>query len=294
MLSVFYKSADRRFTLLQGDCVDLLRRFDFKFDMIFADPPYFLSNDGISIQNGQPVSVNKGEWDRSHGKEFVDDFNHQWLLEAHNKLKDSGTIWISGTFHNIFSIAQVLVELDFKILNAVTWVKPNPPPNLACRCFTHSSEILIWAWKNRKTPHYFNYELMKSLNDGKQMRDVWHLPAIAPWEKSCGKHPTQKPLLLLARIIQSSTRPNDWILDPFAGSGTTGIAAALLGRRSLGIDSEPTYLKMAKQRYEEIGNPIIYDDYKTKINGYAEDAPLKELALCEPPQAHYNNDNLPF
>jgi len=280
-MTSYYKSSDKQFTLLHGDCVGLLRQFDFRFDMIFADPPYFLSNDGISIQSGMPVSVNKGEWDRSHGHAFVNDFNRQWLVEARNKLKENGTIWISGTYHNIYSIAHTLNELDFKILNAVTWVKTNPPPNLACRCFTHSSEVIIWARKNKDIPHYFNYELMREINDGKQMRDVWNLPAIAQWEKSCGKHPTQKPLALLARIILASTEANAWILDPFAGSSTTGIAANLLGRRFLGIDQEVAFLEMSKRRKNEIEDPFIFDTYKQKIQGFKDHNQLTNYLLSE-------------
>jgi site-specific DNA-methyltransferase (adenine-specific) len=282
MIVPFYKSADKRFTLLHGDCVELLRQFDFKFDMIFADPPYFLSNDGVSIQSGQPVSVNKGEWDRSKGYDFVNDFNRQWLKEVHNKLKANGTIWISGTFHNIFSIAQILNDLDFKILNVVTWVKTNPPPNLACRCFTHSSEIIIWARKNKKTPHCFNYELMKEINEGKQMKDVWNLPAIAIWEKSCGKHPTQKPLAVLARVILASTQSDAWILDPFTGSSTTGIAANLLNRKFLGIDQKIEFLEMSKQRRKEIDNPKIFDEYRQRIEGFQDKKQLMEYLLFEP------------
>ncbi|MDR2835249.1 MAG: site-specific DNA-methyltransferase, partial [Bacteroidales bacterium] len=286
------KSTDNRFTLLHGDCVELLKQFDFKFDMIFADPPYFLSNDGISIQSGKPVSVNKGEWDRSKGYDFVNDFNYQWLKEVRNKLKENGTIWISGTFHNIFSIAQMLNELEYKILNVVTWVKTNPPPNLACRCFTHSSEIIIWARKNKKVPHYFNYELMKEINDNKQMKDVWNLPAIAPYEKSCGKHPTQKPLGVLSRIILSSTQPNAWILDPFTGSSTTGIAANLLNRKFLGIDQEVEFLEMSKRRRIEIDKLTIFEEYKQKIQGFKDKKQLTEYLLCEP-QAEYGQQ-LPF
>ncbi|MEG1909358.1 MAG: DNA methyltransferase [Bacteroidales bacterium] len=277
-----YKSTDKQFTLLQGDCVELLKQFDFEFDMIFADPPYFLSNDGISIQSGKPVSVNKGEWDRSKGYDFVNDFNYAWLKECRNKLKSNGTIWISGTFHNIFSIAQMLNELDFKILNVVTWVKTNPPPNLACRCFTHSSEIIIWARKNKKTPHFYNYKLMKEINDGKQMKDVWNMPAIAPWEKSCGKHPTQKPLGILSRIILASTQQNAWILDPFTGSSTTGIAANLLNRRFLGIDQETQFLEMSKKRKQEIENWRIFEEYKGKIQGFKDPKQLSQYLLCEP------------
>jgi len=288
----FFKSTDKQFTLLQGDCIELLKQFNFKFDMIFADPPYFLSNDGISIQSGQPVSVNKGEWDRSKGYDFVNDFNYQWLKEARNKLKENGTIWISGTFHNIFSTAQMLNELEFKILNVVTWVKTNPPPNLACRCFTHSSEIIIWARKNKKVPHYFNYELMKEINDGKQMKDVWNLPAIAQWEKLCGKHPTQKPLGVLSRIILSSTQSGAWILDPFTGSSTTGIAANLLNRRFLGIDQEKDFLEISKKRKEEIENMRTFELYKSKIQGFKDRKQL-ELFLLQEPLPEYGA-NLPF
>jgi site-specific DNA-methyltransferase (adenine-specific) len=292
MITPFYKSPDNRFTLLQGDCIELLRQFDFKFDMIFADPPYFLSNDGISIQSGKPVSVNKGKWDKSQGYDFVNGFNYQWLEEVRNKLKDNGTIWISGTFHNIFSIAQVLNELEFKILNVVTWVKTNPPPNLACRCFTHSSEIIIWARKKKKVPHYYNYELMKEINDGKQMKDVWNLPAIAPWEKSCGKHPTQKPLGVLSRIILSSTQPNTWILDPFTGSSTTGIASNLLGRKFLGIDQETEFLEISKRRRIEINKLDVFNEYKQKIQGFKDKKQLTEYLLFEP-STEYGQE-LPF
>jgi site-specific DNA-methyltransferase (adenine-specific) len=292
MINPFYKSVDKRFTLLRGDCIELLRQFDFKFDMIFADPPYFLSNDGISIQSGKPVSVNKGEWDRSKGYDSVNNFNFQWLTEVRKKLKENGTVWISGTFHNIFSIAQVLNDLGFKILNVVTWVKTNPPPNLACRCFTHSSEIIIWARKNKKVPHYFNYELMKEINEGMQMKDVWNLPAIASWEKSCGKHPTQKPLGVLSRIILSSTQPNAWILDPFTGSSTTGIAANLLNRRFLGIDKEIDFLEMSKNRRIEIDNLKIFNEYKQKIQGFKDKKQLTQFLVSEPDVEY--GQNLPF
>lgn len=254
MIPHFYKSPDRDFTLLQGDCAEVLRSFDFEFDMIFADPPYFLSNDGISVQSGKVVSVNKGDWDRSRGEAENEAFTREWIAEVRKKLTPSGTIWISGTYHNIFAVAKILKEQGFKILNVVTWAKTNPPPNLSCRYFTHSSEFLVWARKSEKVPHYFNYELMRELNGGTQMRDVWNLPAIAPWEKSCGKHPTQKPLPLLARIILASTRERAWVLDPFSGSATTGIAANLLNRRFLGIEREMTFLEISRARKIEILN----------------------------------------
>ncbi|NIK91832.1 site-specific DNA-methyltransferase [Mangrovimonas sp. CR14] len=282
----YYRSKDKNFYLLHGNSNELLQKFEHKFDMIFADPPYFLSNNGLSIQSGKIVSVNKGKWDKSLGTEYINNFNREWLALAREKLKDNGTIWISGTMHNIFSVGQILTELGFKILNVVTWQKSNPPPNFSCRYFTHSTEQIIWARKLPKVPHYFNYELMKELNGNKQMKDVWKLPALAPWEKSCTKHPTQKPLSVLTRIILASTQPNAWILDPFAGSSTTGIAANLLGRRYLGIDMETEYLDISKARKKEILNPKTIELYKSKIRGFNHRKQLS-LFLAEEPKTEY-------
>ncbi|KAA3641340.1 MAG: site-specific DNA-methyltransferase [Proteobacteria bacterium] len=287
MLKSYYKSRDRSFNLLKGNSTKLLNEFDFKFDMIFADPPYFLSNDGLSIQSGEIVSVNKGKWDKSRGFEYINNFNREWLKLARDKLKDNGTIWISGTIHNIFSVGQLLTELDFKILNIVTWQKTNPPPNFSCRFFTHSTEQIIWARKLKKVPHYYNYELMKQLNDGKQMKDVWQLPAIAPWEKSCTKHPTQKPLSVLTRIILASTRPSAWILDPFSGSSTTGIAANLLNRKYVGIDTEKEYLDIAIARKKEIEDTETADLYRSKIKGFHNNKELNKY-LMEEEAEQYN------
>lgn len=261
----YFKSIDRAFTLLHGDCIELLKQFDFKFDMIFADPPYFLSNGGISMQNGKIVCVDKGEWDKGGTLEYVNSFNMAWIKECRSKLKENGTIWISGTYHNIFSIANILTELCFKILNVVTWVKTNPPPNISRRYFTYSTEFIIWARKSAKVPHCYNYDIMKQINEGKQMTDVWRLPAIARWEKSCGKHPTQKPLSVLFRIILASTNRGAWILDPFTGSSTTGIAANLLGRRFLGIDKEEEFLILSQNRKKEIEQISNFDLYRKKI-----------------------------
>lgn len=247
----------------------MLNQFEFKFDMIFADPPYHLSNNGFSVHSGKKVSVNKGIWDKSQGYEKDYLFDREWLSVCRNKLKDNGTIWISGTYHNIFSIARCLTELDFKILNCITWVKTNPPPNLSCRYFTHSAEYILWARKNSKNPHFYNYELMKEINGGTQMRDVWNLPSIAKWEKSCGKHPTQKPLCVLSRIIQASTKDGAWILDPFTGSSTTGIAANLLGRRFLGIDIDNEFLQISKARKEEISSIVKQKEYIDKLQKQA-------------------------
>jgi len=272
--------------------MELMPQFQHKFDMVFADPPYFLSNDGLSIQSGKIVSVNKGGWDKSHGFDYINDFNRRWLSAVRDKMKEDGTIWISGTMHNIFSVGQVLTELGFRILNVVTWVKTNPPPNFSCRFFTHSTEQIIWARKTEKTPHYYNYELMKQLNGNKQMKDVWELPAIAPWEKKFGKHPTQKPLSVLTRLLLASTQPDAWVLDPFAGSSTTGIAANLLGRRYLGIDMDASYLDIGIQRKKEIEDPHIARTFKQKLNGFNSSDELT-LFLAEEPKGKYGPE-LPF
>ena len=265
MMVPYYRSADHAFNLLHGDTFELLQQFSFKFDMIFADPPYFLSSGGISVQSGKVVCVDKGDWDKTMSQEDVNTFNMRWLSLCREKLKDSGTIWISGTYHNIFSVANCLTKLGYKILNVITWAKTNPPPNISCRYFTYSSEFVIWARKSKKVAHYYNYGLMKHINDNKQMTDVWRLPAIAPWEKKCGKHPTQKPLGLLSRIIMASTVQGAWILDPFSGSSTTGVAANLLGRRFLGIEREEEYLLISKARRKELEKLGTYALFRKKI-----------------------------
>lgn len=291
MIVPFFRSRDRSFTLLQGNTLELLSQFEFKFDMIFADPPYFLSNGGISVQSGEIVCVDKGEWDKGGDSAYIDSFNEAWLRLCKDKLKENGTIWISGTYHNIFSVADQLTKQGFKILNVITWAKTNPPPNISCRYFTFSSEFIIWARKSAKVPHFYNYQLMKQINDDKQMTDVWTLPAIARWEKSCGKHPTQKPLSLLSRIIMASTREGAWILDPFAGSSTTGIAACLLKRRFLGIDSEKEYLELSKKRKLEIEDLSIYNLYRGKIKDIASSESAMSVNVACENQVGYD---LPF
>ena len=259
----YFRSEDKDFTLLKGDSMDLLGQFKFKFDAIFADPPYFLSNGGLSFQSGEVVCVDKGDWDKSEGTKSMDEFNMEWIAACRDKLKDEGTIWISATHHNFSSVDRALNILGFKNLNVITWVKTKHSPSVFHRSFTYSTEAVIWARKSQRKAHYFDFELMRHINGGKQMTDVWNLPLAASWEKSCGKHPTQKPLCLLARILLASTRPGDWVLDPFAGSCTTGIAASLLGRRFLGIDSEREYLEIGKERREELdqdGKRNLYID----------------------------------
>ena len=251
VLRPFWASESGDFILLQGDVRMVLRSLEgHKFDMVFADPPYFLSNGGISIQAGKPVSVNKGKWDESRGYYADRQFTMEWLADCRSVMSESATIWICGTFHNIFTVAEALTELGFRILNMVTWQKSNPPPNLSCRFFTHSTEFVVWARKSKRVAHRFNYDLMRKAAGGRQMTDVWRLPAIAPWEKTCGKHPTQKPIALVARAIMACTEARATVLDPFAGSGTTGMAANLLGRNFVGIDLEGRYLEIAKARRE--------------------------------------------
>lgn len=252
MINPWYSSPQEDFRLAHGDLFELLPLFDFKFDMIFADPPYFLSDGGISFQSGKVVCVDKGAWDTSRAYTDVMQFNYRWLQLCRAKLKENGTIWVSGTYHNIFSVAHCMTTLGYKILNVITWQKSNPPPNISCRYFTHSTEYIIWARKEQSVPHYFNYELMKELNEGKQMTDVWKIPAIGRWEKSAGKHPTQKPLRLLSRIILASTCEGAWVLDPFSGSSTTGIAANLSGRRFAGIEQELPFCQLSRNRREAL------------------------------------------
>lgn len=282
MITSYYKSPSNDFTIIQGDCVDTLSKFKFGFDMVFADPPYFLSGGGISVQSGKIVCVDKGEWDKPITPEDMDAFNLRWLAACRDHMKDNATIWISGTHHNIFSVQQQLLKLGFKILNVITWAKTNPPPNISCRYFTYSTEFIIWARKSPKVAHYFNYELMKELNGNKQMTDVWHLPAIGKWEKSCGKHPTQKPLGVLARLIQASTKPGAWILDPFSGSATTGIAANLLGRRYLGLETETEFLAMSKARRTELENAATRGAYLERL--------VKARHIL-PPESLFASDN---
>ena len=239
----YFESPDRRFRLYQGDCLALLPLIPAEtFDLVFADPPYFLSNDGITCHAGRMVSVNKGKWDRSRGFRGNYEFTRRWLAACRRVMKPGATIWVSGTSHIIHIVGCCLEELGFKILNDITWVKPNPPPNLSCRYFTHATETVIWARREPKRKHTFNYQLMKRLNGGKQMTSVWTIPAPGREEKVFGKHPTQKPLALLERIILASSRENDLVLDPFAGSGTTGIAAARLNRPFMGCDLQRKFL----------------------------------------------------
>lgn len=247
-----YHDPQHHVWLYQADCLDLLDAIAAEYPegiatTIFVDPPYFLSNGGITCQGGKMVRVNKGDWDRSRGVQANHEFNLAWLERCQRVLKPDGTIWVTGTHHVIFSIGFAMQQLGFKILNDITWEKPNPPPNLSCRYFTHATETVLWAAKNEKSRHVFNYQAMKAVT-GKQMKTVWTMPAPSKSEKTFGRHPTQKPLALVERCLLASTHEGDLVLDPFDGSATTLVVAKRLSRQGIGIEMDPRYIELATKR----------------------------------------------
>lgn len=254
------------FELLNGDSFKLLKKIEAKsIDFIFADPPYFLSSGGISCQAGKQVLVDKGEWDLTKSIEDKLKFHRKWIGLCRDVLKDDGTIMISSTLHSVYAIGVALEMEGFSIINNIIWRKTNPAPNLACRCLTHSTETIIWARKQlttkKKGKHYFDYSAMKELNGGKQMKDVWDIePEIfessttTKKEKKHGKHPTQKPIALLERLITMASKEGDLVLDPFNGSGTTGIVAYTLKRKYIGLELDKEYLELTLKRFKEIEN----------------------------------------
>ena len=248
----YFQSSDNAFELYHGDVTEALSGLDKTCDVVFADPPYFLSRGYSSKINGEWKSFEKGEWNRVTSLDGINQFNRRWLSACRNVLKDGGTIWVSGTYHNIFSVATCLVELGFKVLNIIVWQKSDAKPTLSRNYFNFTTEYIVWARKNEKVTHYFNCDLMEQINGGTRMSDVWRIPFISSWEMKLGQHPTQKPLRLLYRIILSSTREGETILDPFAGSCTTGIAANLLGRKFIGIDQSKEFLDYGIRRKHEI------------------------------------------
>ena len=235
--------------LYQGDCLEILPAIpENSVDLIFADPPYFLSNGGITCHAGKMVSVHKGDWDKSRGPDANHEFNRAWLAACQRVLKPNGSIWVSGTAHVIHSVGFAMQQLGFKLLNDISWVKPNPPPNLSCRYFTHATETIIWAAKNAKSRHTFNYKLMKETNRGKQMKSVWEIRPPEPWEKKFGKHPTQKPVVLLERILLASSNEGDLVLDPFSGSGTTLLSAFRQKRTAIACEFSLDFVQLAVKR----------------------------------------------
>jgi site-specific DNA-methyltransferase (adenine-specific) len=246
--------------LVQGNSLEVLdvlagKFADGCFDCIFADPPYFLSNGGITCHAGKMVKVDKGDWDKSKGAELNHEFNTEWLRRCQRVLKPNGTIWVTGTSHVIFSVGYAMQQLGMKILNDITWEKPNPPPNLSCRYFTHSTETILWAAKSATSKHLFNYKLMREHAGGKQMKSVWRIPAPGTAEKKFGKHPTQKPVALVERCLLASTQPGDFVLDPFSGGGTTAVACAKTNRYCLGIELETRHIEMSVRRLEQVAGP---------------------------------------
>lgn len=253
------------FVLYHGDSLHLLEDLPKNsIDMIFADPPYNLSNGGFTCHAGRAVSVNKGKWDRSRGPENDFNFHLDWIKACKRVLKPNGTIWISGTYHSIYQTGYALQLAGYHILNDISWYKPNASPNLSCRYFTASHETLIWAAKDKKTKHIFNYKTMREgdwSNDfikrpKKQMRSVWAINTPQKWEKKFGKHPTQKPFNLLKRVILASTKKGNIILDPFTGSSTTGLVAIKFGRKFIGVDDKKKYLNLSIKRFKELSRNI--------------------------------------
>jgi len=244
-----FEDSKHHIKIFQGDCLEILAKIpQATVDLVFADPPYFLSNGGITCHAGRMVSVNKGEWDKSRGADANHEFNRAWLAACQRVLKPNGSIWVSGTAHVIHSVGFAMQQLGFKLLNDISWVKPNPPPNLSCRYFTHATETIIWAARDKKSRHTFHYKLMKEINRGKQMKSVWEIYPPEAWEKKFGKHPTQKPVALLERILLASSNEGDLVLDPFCGSGTTLVAALRLRRGALGCELSVDFLKLALRR----------------------------------------------
>lgn len=255
-----YFSEDN-FVLYLGDSLKLLEELpENSIDMIFADPPYNLSNGGFTVHAGRRVSVNKGDWDTSKGFAGDYDFHYKWLAACRRILKPHGTLWVSGTYHSIYQCGHALQSLGYHVLNDISWFKPNASPNLSGRYFTASHETLIWARKDKKAKHTFNYKAMREgywpedflKKPNKQMRSVWAIQTPRPWEKTFGKHPTQKSFDLLKRVVLASTNENDIIVDPFTGSSTTGLAAYANMRKFIGVDTEKKYLDLSKKRFEEI------------------------------------------
>lgn len=274
-----YQSSDGDFTLYQGDTLEMLKKVSTKVDMIFADPPYFLSKGFTWRENGKVKCFDKGEWDRQRSIEEVDAFNMEWLAHCRKILKDGGCIWVTGTYHNISSVERCLTVLGYKILNIIVWQKPNAPTTLSNHHFNFSAEYIIWARKSKSIPHYFNIEAMSALNSGKLMPDVWNIPTVETWEKHFGKHPTQKPLRLLYRAILSNTHPGDTVFDPFAGSGTTGIAANLIGRKFIGMEREDDFIQKCIQRKKEIDDEAIAQRMLSKMC-IAEEEPMVLVNHC--------------
>lgn len=239
--------------LYNGDCIDILKQLKVNsVDLIFADPPYFLSNGGKSIHSGKVVSVNKGDWDdKTKYKDHLE-FTKNWLTLCYKVLKYGASIWVSGTIHNIFDIKKFIDEIGYKVINVVIWHKTDPPPLIYKNKLRFSYELLIWASKGNK--HKFNYEEMYKISNS-ELEDIWTIPAVKMNEKKFGYHPTQKPEALLERIILATTNPRDLVLDPFSGSGTTCFVAKKLKRNYIGIEQDKNYFNISVKRLNSLDIP---------------------------------------
>ncbi len=245
--------------ILLGDCVEMMNRMPAKsIDMIFADPPYNMQLSGdLRRPNNTLVDAVDDDWDKFPGFAEYDRFSHDWLRAARRLLKDSGTLWVIGSYHNIFRVGTLLQDLGFWVLNDIVWRKTNPMPNFRGRRFTNAHETLIWCSKSADHKGYtFNYDALKAMNDDLQMRSDWLLPICSGSERLrvAGEkaHATQKPEALLHRVILAATAPGDLILDPFFGTGTTGAVAKRLGRRFIGIEREQGYVELARKRISNV------------------------------------------
>jgi site-specific DNA-methyltransferase (adenine-specific) len=291
--------------IYQGDCLDILEKIPAaSVDLVFADPPYFLSNGGITCHAGKMVSVNKGSWDVSQGPDANHAFNKSWLAACQRVLKPNGAIWVSGTAHVIHSVGFAMQQLNFKLLNDISWVKPNPPPNLSCRYFTHATETIIWAAKDKKSRHTFNYKLMKETNRGKQMKSVWEINARErqspdwrlrhqSWDAIPAKHPTQKPVALLERILLASTNEGDVVLDPFLGGGTTLVGAFRLARRAIGCELSLDYINLSIRR---LCSNLVQVDLSLTCVHFSVDPPSVSVdrSKCVPPSLQLVQQELHF
>jgi site-specific DNA-methyltransferase (adenine-specific) len=296
-ISEKWHSHDEQSQFFQGDGLQFMKAMpDASIDCIWTDPPYFLSNDGITCIAGRMVKVNKGEWDRSKGIALDHEFNTAWLGECFRILKPTGTLWVSGTLHVYLSVGMAMMEVGFRILNDIIWEKPTPPPNLGCRCFTHSTEVILWATKAKKGKdrYTFNYEEMREENGGKQMKNVWRFMTPSKEEKAYGKHPTQKPVALIERCLRASTTKTDSIFDPFSGSATTGVAALHLGRTFIGIEREDTFAQIAVQRLCA-ADQSLYADPMQERSGIEHPAPSplpaknpRKKVTSKAPRAFFN------
>lgn len=249
--------------ILQGDCIELLKTLpDKSIDLIFADPPYNLQlQQELWRPNMTKVDAVDDEWDQFSSFAAYDTFTSQWLTEAKRVLKDTGALWVIGSYHNIFRVGTIVMDLGFWVLNSVQWYKTNPMPNFRGVRFTNDHETLIWAQKKQGAKYTFHYQMMKGMNDDLQMRSTWEIPLCTGKEriKINGQkaHPTQKPEALLYRVISATSNPGDVILDPFFGTGTTGAVAKKLGRHWIGLERDLTYISVAQERIDNIQRTLI-------------------------------------